>query len=52
VWLEGFGKLIKFKNLIRSQTHDLPPCTIMLQPTRRTIWKMKIMITAMVARGN
>jgi hypothetical protein len=31
-WLEGLGKLKKFNDLIRNETHDLPACSIMPQP--------------------
>jgi hypothetical protein len=33
VRLQGLGKLIKFDDLIRSETRNLPACSIVPQPT-------------------
>jgi hypothetical protein len=32
VWLEGLGILKKFSDLIKTQTHNLPACSIALEP--------------------
>jgi hypothetical protein len=32
VRLEGLGKLKNFNDFVGSRTHDIPPCSILLQP--------------------
>jgi hypothetical protein len=48
VWLEELGKLEKINDPIGNEAHDLPACSIMLQPTTLPLGPIMMMIIIII----